>query len=170
LLEKLLRDGEGNAVVEFSIVLPLLVTLGFGAFEFSNAFFEHQEVTTGIRDAARYFARIPVNIAGADPCTDPNSAASIPSAQNIAVYGTAAAATNPRVQGWAPANVLITCVGPIANPINPATGEPTYRGASQLWMIEASTSFPYSSFGMLRAIGLTTPNLSAAHYERWIGG
>jgi Flp pilus assembly protein TadG len=166
-LNKVIQEDRGSAILEFTIAFPLLVTLGFGAFEFSNAFHDHQAVASGIRDAARYFARLPVAAPGNNPCVD--NAGAILNAQYLAVYGTITAGTYPRVPGWAAGNVAINCVQ-VANPIDPATGEPDYRGTNPLWIIKASTNFSYQPLGLLTVLGLAAPALKAAHYERWIGG
>jgi Flp pilus assembly protein TadG len=168
LLKKLIREESGAAVVEAAIVFPVLITLAFGVFEFSNAFFDHQEITTGVRDAARYFARLPVQAANDNPCAD--NAGEIANAQNIAVYGTSTAGGKPRVAGWTPGSVAINCVA-VPNPTNPATGEPSYRGPQpSLYIIQVQTAVAYPQFGLLTYLGLPAPTFTLTDYERWIGG
>jgi len=54
------RQGErGAALVELSIVVPLIAVLGLGVMEFANYFFNYQLVQNGVRDAARYAACLP---------------------------------------------------------------------------------------------------------------
>jgi Flp pilus assembly protein TadG len=157
-LRKLIGEETGVAAVEAALVVPVLVLFGFGVLEFSNGFFDHQQVTTGVRDAARYLARV----------SDPTDATSQGYAKNLAVSG-AIAGGKARVAGWTVANVTIA-IANVANPINPATGELTYRGANPLKIVTVSTSFPYRQMGFLTAFGLATPPLTVAHSERWIGG
>jgi Flp pilus assembly protein TadG len=167
LLKRLIREDRGTAVLEAAVVFPLLMTLGFGAFEFSNAFFEHQEITTGVRDAARYLAR------EATTAANPTCGTAIPAsqglAQNLAVYGNIAGSTPARVPTWTTGEVAIT-VTTQANPIDPNTSEPTYRGPDPLCIITVKATVPYPQLGFMGAIGLTAPTFTVAHFERWIGG
>ncbi|MDP9347920.1 MAG: pilus assembly protein [Gemmatimonadota bacterium] len=48
-----LREEEGQATVEFALVLPVLVLLVVGIFEFGRAWNAHQVVTDAAREAAR---------------------------------------------------------------------------------------------------------------------
>ena len=52
------RDDEGSVLIEATILMPFLVTLMFGLFEFSWYFHKQQLVESGVRDAARYLARV----------------------------------------------------------------------------------------------------------------
>lgn len=165
LLKRLIREDRGTAVLEAAVTFPLLMTLGFGAFEFSNAFFEHQEITTGVRDAARYFARLPVLNPGDNPCDLDQTAA-----KNLAVFGTIDATTPPRVPridknnpGWTVGEVAIACT-PVDN------SALTYRGATTLYIIRVTATVPYPQLGFMTAIGLTAPTFTLTHFERWIGG
>jgi Flp pilus assembly protein TadG len=155
LLRKLLGEESGTAAVEAAITLPMLLLLGSGVFEFSNAFFDHQEITTGIRDAARYLARVPV----------PTDATSQAYAKNLAVNGVITGGT-ARVRGWKVGNVVIT-ITPVANA--PVNGEPPYRGPDPLNIVTVSTVFPYQQIGLLKAFGLASPTFNVAHSERAIG-
>ena len=57
LLRSIWRDSKGSALVEGSIILPVLFILVFGVFEFSWAICQQHLILTGISDAARYIAR-----------------------------------------------------------------------------------------------------------------
>jgi Flp pilus assembly protein TadG len=52
------RDEGGVALVEFAIFLPIFVLSFFVIVEFSRVFFSYQGAMTGVRDAARYMARV----------------------------------------------------------------------------------------------------------------
>ena len=57
------RDEDGVALVEFAIFLPLFLLSFFVIVEFSRVFFSYQGAIVGVRDAARYLARVaPANI------------------------------------------------------------------------------------------------------------
>ena len=54
---KMFRNKEqGTALVEFSLVLPLLLLLIFGIIEFSILFYDKAVITNASREAAREFA------------------------------------------------------------------------------------------------------------------
>jgi Flp pilus assembly protein TadG len=164
LFKKLFREDCGNAFIEASIMLPVLVTLGFGALEFANVFGQHQEMTTGLRDAARYLARVPLTAPG-QTC-NAAIAAQAGTARNLAAYGTIAAGTQLRVPNWAPGNINVA----IANVDNSAC-PPAYNGGpATLCIVTVWTSAPYTGFGFLAAIGVTAPTVNLTHSERWLGG
>ncbi len=152
------RDSSGAVLVEAAIVLPVLVTLGFLTFEFSNVFFEHQIVTSGVRDAARYLARV----------TDPANAAAQSNAKQLAVYGDIGGST-PRVTGWTVGNVSVA-LARVPNPVDSATGAPDYRGPNPLYIVTVTSTFTYSQIGVLTAFGFTLPKVEVSHSERSIGG
>lgn len=154
------RDIEGSVLVEATILMPFLVTLMFGLFEFSWYFHKQQLVESGVRDAARYLARVAPDD-GTDPCTLTTPVDFKARAQNIAVTGAATGGT-PRVPGWTTGNVTISCA-----PFDNSGG--AYEGYSTLFIITATTNFADPALGYFGLLGLTTPNLSASHAERSIG-
>ena len=58
----LLRDGQGAALLEFAITLPLLVVFVVGIYDFSGAFNQKQKIEQAAQEGAI--------IAGAQPMTD----------------------------------------------------------------------------------------------------
>src|SRR3954447_20592055 len=95
------RDDEGSVLVEATILMPFLVTLMFGLFEFSWYFQKQQLVESGVRDAARYLARTaPETTPPTDPCSLTTPVDFKARAKNIAVTGAATTGGTPRVPGW----------------------------------------------------------------------
>jgi len=168
LIRNAWKDRSGAALVEAAFVAPVLITLGFGIFDFSNFFYQHQAVVSGVRDAARYLARS--FCATADPSVDPAISCNtqIADAEQIAVYGDMGG-TAPRVSNWSTKDVTVTFTA-IDNPIDPATGDPTYRGGDPIYVVTVSTSFPYAEIGFLTMFGLADPNFAVSHSERVVGG
>ncbi|WOH56042.1 TadE/TadG family type IV pilus assembly protein [Bradyrhizobium sp. BWC-3-1] len=153
------RDDKGSVLVEATILMPFLVTLMFGLFEFSWYFHKQQLVESGVRDAARYLARTAQDTS---PPTDPcGNATFVANAKKIAVNGAVTGGAQ-RVTGWTAANVTITCSG-FDN------SAATYQGPSTVTIITASTNFADPALGYFSLLKLTTPNLSATHAERSIG-
>jgi TadE-like protein len=155
-LQALRRDLEGSALVEGAVLLPLLFVLLFGVYEFSWFFYQQHLVSTGLRDAARYLARVD------RPC-DANSPVwpiEEAYARNLATTGSIAGGA-PRLKGWTSAMVALRCTA-IDNP-------GAYRGGQVIHVITASSRFSDPSLGFFALVRLTPPAISATHSERAIG-
>ena len=148
---------EGVAAVEAALVLPVLLALGGGVMEFGVAMYRLQLVEAGVRDAARYLARMP------DPAL-----AEAP-ARLLAVTGSITGAAPARVRDWEAGQVQIAYRA-VANPRDAATGRRPYRGGDVVQVVRVSTSVPYAGIGFLAAAGLSDLRLSADHEERAVGG
>jgi Flp pilus assembly protein TadG len=107
-LKRLRTDGSGAALIEFTIVAPLLLLVGLGIFEFGNVLYGHHLVNTGVHDAARYLARV----------DDPTASAA--SAKQLAVYGQIGGSAK-RVSWWGTGDVSVS-LSSIPNPIDEVTG------------------------------------------------
>lgn len=152
------HDIEGSALVEAAVVMPVLIPLVVGVFEFSWYFQKQQLVESGVRDAARYMARTDAGALDANPCTD---TAAVTKAQNIAANGVASGGT-ARVPTWTPGSVVITC------PSFDNSGG-NYNGAALIYRVTVTTSFPDPALGYFGRLGLPVPNLTASHTTRSIG-
>ena len=88
------------------------MSLFLGVFEFSWYFYNQQLVEIGVRDAARYMARVQVAGTPNTPCTQTDSSGTLytTDAANIAVTGQTASGGTARVSGWTAANVTISCL------------------------------------------------------------
>ena len=64
LLHRFRRSEDGTALVEFAISLPLILVVSFGTIDSMRLFWSYQAAVAGVRDAARYVARV----APADIC------------------------------------------------------------------------------------------------------
>ena len=51
------REDRGAVLVETAIILPLMITLSAGVYEFSNAIYTRLLLESGVADAARYISR-----------------------------------------------------------------------------------------------------------------
>ena len=98
------RDEEGSALVEATIVMPLLLSLFLGVFEFSWFFYNQQLVVSGLRDAARYMTRIELTDGNRDPCAqkDQNGVLYTEDAANIATTAKPRAARRASAAGARP--------------------------------------------------------------------
>lgn len=153
---KNLRNCErGSIFVEALLVLPLVTLLSIGVLEFGNVLWQRHQVQTGVRDAARYWARCKANsIAYVSNCSQSK-------ARNIAFYGS----PNPpspavlRVPGWENASQLTILPTKANLPNVPIDSDMVY--------VEARLNYRGSPlFSLLR---IDTITISYAHNQRYIG-
>jgi Flp pilus assembly protein TadG len=160
-------DGcDGSALVEATIITPMLVSLFLGVFEFSWYFYNQQLVVTGLRDAARYMTRIELTNGNSDPCAqkDQNGVLYTTQAVNIATTAQPADGGAARVSGWKAADVTISCLS------SAALDNGRYAdGAASMTIIDVATTFTDPSLGLFSDLGLKAPMLSFSHQERFLG-
>jgi adhesin HecA-like repeat protein len=150
-MRSLWRNREGSALVEATVVVPVLFTLTFGVYEFSWVFYTHQLVSAGVRDAARYAAKAP------NPCDSTIET----DAKNLATTGQISSGGTARVHGWSAGSVSVSCTS-----VDNSAG--TYRGGSTITIVHVTTSFTDNSLGFFPYLGLTVPTISVGHSERAI--
>jgi len=156
-------DQEGSPLLEATLLTPLLLILIGGVFEFSWYWYQQQAIEIGLRDAARYVARIA-------PSNDPNcSQADWPSARNLATTGSFTA-PNPgdplRIRGWTPDQVNFTCLAV------PNAGGYLGGDGTNIYVIEASTTCcvpQRPSLGLLEFFHLGPLTITVSHEERTFG-
>jgi Flp pilus assembly protein TadG len=153
-------DQQGSALIEGAVVIPLLIALVFGVFEFSWLFYQQHLVAIGLHDAADYLARSP------DPCNAASPAwrAEQQRAKNLATHGSLNGGV-ARVREWT-AQMVTTKCSKIDNPVG-RNGLSRFRGAS-VYVVTASTQFTYPSLGFLNLLHLRSPVISASYSERAI--
>jgi Flp pilus assembly protein TadG len=159
------HEEKGAVLVETAIILPLMITLSAGVYEFSNAIYTRLLLEAGVADGARYLARC-VHLAS-------DEAACGAQTQNLAVTGEVSGGT-ARVKGWTAAGVSISYTS-IPVTVDPTTGEQNYRSSSaDVLVAKVSADYSYSDaghagLGLLGVLGLGPLTLSVAHEERVIG-
>ncbi len=154
-LRRLTGDCGGAALVEFTLVAPMLIGLMCGLAEFGQALRQYHVMEKGVRDAARYLA----HASASPPCTgvaDPNWATYVGQAKNLAVYGVTSGGT-ALFKGW-------TDTTTVAVPDPTCLANPRVNGAD-LPQITVTATAPYVDLGMLSALGLGSINLTVSHQE-----
>jgi hypothetical protein len=58
LLHRFGRTQDGTALVEFALSLPLILVVSYGTIDSMRLFWSYQAAVAGVRDAARYVARV----------------------------------------------------------------------------------------------------------------
>jgi hypothetical protein len=153
LLTRLRRDCRGTAVVETTIVLPVILLLLFCLIEAGWALHHQHVLAKTVRDAARYLARVPLACpAGGDP----NWATARTNAQHLAMTGQLTGGT-ALVRGWTEASFSV------ADPVCL-----NWSGRA-VQMITVSANVPHQDLGLLGYFGLGPMNLAAANQQVHIG-
>lgn len=154
-LRRLRNERSGAALVEFTLVAPLLISLTCGLAEFGQALRQYHVMHKGVSDAARYLARMPAN----PPCTgvtDPNWDVYVGEAKNLAVNGVPSGGT-ALFKGWSnTATVSVPAPTCLTNP---------RANGVDLPQITVTASAPFSDLGMLTFLGFSTITLTVSHQE-----
>ena len=156
IVQSLWRDGEGSALIEGAIIMPVLLILALGVFEFSWLIDQQHLISTGIDDAARYIAR----------SANPNDLTIQRAAKNLATTG-AIDGNTARVRGWTAHDVNIRYAS-VKNPVD-TDGSTLFRGGAVIQSVTVSTTFTVPSLGFFGFLGLKPPALTVSHQERVIG-
>jgi Flp pilus assembly protein TadG len=99
----LLRNRDGNVMIEFALGSGILVAVVTGTFQFGYTFLQYNNLENAVARAARYASLVPYDSATATP-----SAAFKTSVQNMVLYGSPTAGTTPVLTGLTTANVTLT--------------------------------------------------------------
>lgn len=140
-------DEAGAVLTETIIVVPVLTIMTLGMLEFSNMFWQRQQLQIGVRDAVRYWSR----------CRPTFNACSIATARNIAFYGNAAGTGALRVPGWSDAADL---------DLGPAT-PPTSPDATS--MVTGTGTVSYVTSPFFGALEIDAITFNYTYSQRYIG-
>ena len=151
----LLQDEQGSPLLEATLLLPFLLVIGLGVIEFGNLFYEQQLILSGVRDAARYVARLD------------NPSSGQPAATGIAVTGSIDGLGVPRVPFLLPRDITYA-YRQVPNTRDAATGLSPYRGADTILIVTVTARPTYNGIGFLTFLGLGPIPLTITHEERVI--
>lgn len=154
-LRQFRKDHSGAALIEFTVLAPLLISLMCGLAEFGQALRQYHVMEKGVRDAARYLSRVPAN----PPCTgvaDASWGAYVIQAQNLAIYGATTTGT-PLFKSW-------TDTATVSVPDPPCVANPRVNGAA-MPKITVTATAPYADLGMLSVLGFGPITLTVSHQE-----
>ena len=97
-LNKVRRNDDGNAVVEFALIMPFLLLLFSGLTEIGRAYFQANAIEKGVRAAALYASRAATPLSASDKSI----------AENIARTGTIDGSGSLLASGWAKPGASVT--------------------------------------------------------------
>lgn len=161
----IVRPGDGGergaVLVEAALVVPVLLAIGLGVFEFGNAFYQYHLMSNAVRDAARYASGV-TDIDAV--CT--NGSATQNAIKDIALRTGKDPATGNQIKIWPGGrnNITVTCTAGVSNSTQ------YYRGPATIRSVTVAAAAPYQSLGLLGFFKLSTPTLTVYHQERLLGG
>lgn len=156
-------DRSGNAAVELALSLPMVLALIFTTMEGAHFLYTQHKVIKGVRDGARYAARLPFSTytCPSTPPTDPAltnirnlTRTGYINGDNPNVDGT----DNPVVRGWTNANIAVTLN--CSSATNTGVYQYTTGGAPRI-KVSAQVSYP-SLFSILGFAFAPNAKLNAA--------
>ena len=104
---KTLSKHKGLAMVEFTILLPLLLLLLISIMEMGRAFYTYTELEKLTRDSVRYLSNeITDNTTGTYTLTDTLKT----QAANLAVYGTTSGGTDSQIPSLSTSHVTVSLI------------------------------------------------------------
>lgn len=155
-LSPFFKAKRGAALVEFSLVAPLLILLMCGLAEFACVMRQYHIMEKGVRDAGRFLARVPMT-----GCT--LNGAAVTEAQNLALTGRTGSGSY-LLPSWTDPNTVSVAV---VQCFDNSGG--TYRGRGSMPVIEVTADAPYADLGLLSVIGVGAIDLEVTHQQLWIG-
>lgn len=161
-LTMLRKDRSGAAIVEMTIMAPVLISLALGVVEFGRALHHHHVINKAMRDASRFLARVPVDCPSGAATGTVTESADITRAKNLALSGDPDGGP-PKVSYWTdPASIAvqIDCF--------PNTSG-AYRGQAGIPLITVTATVPYQDLGLLGALGLSAKTFTPRHQQMHIG-
>lgn len=165
------RDVSGAALVEFTLVFPLLLVFLAGLSEFGFAMHQQHIVQKAVRDAARYAGRTNYAIKSCPLSAQPEWTQMVTDTQTVALRGNLASTAPLLIPTWTGSRGIDVQVTEAC--FNPGSTTPaifsTAGAGNNIPVITVSASAPYTGVGLLQVIGLSAFEIQAAHSEIWTG-
>lgn len=158
-LRSLGGESRGTALIEASLLMPLLVSLMCGLAEFGQILRQYHLMEKGVRDAARFMSH-----AEATPCpADADWTTAVGQAKTLAITGKTTGSA-PLHRTWTSPDTVQVAVACIDNTAG------AWRGGDTVAVVTVTATAPYVDLGMLSFLGITPPTLTVAHQQFVVGG
>ena len=162
---RLFRHQRGSATVEMALVLPIMLLLIFGSVELGNYFLAEHVVDKGVRDAARYAARLPVTSfsCASGTMTDPTPI------QRLARTG-APDGTVARLRDWTSDGMTTVTVSCDTDTSHVYVGNGIYKDFPMgVPVVTVTASVPFTKLFSTLGIRTASINLNATQQAAVIG-
>lgn len=155
IIQRFKGEENGAALVEVALVVPFMLLLSAGVFEFSNILNTRLLLEAGVEDGARYMAR----------CNGSDWNNCVALGTNLAIKG-AVTGGSDRVKGWSTVQVSVSSF----QAVDLSTGTELYLSSTgTVNVVKVSASFPYSDLGLWSYLGFGALTITASHQERVLG-
>jgi len=145
---RFVRCDSGTSILEAAVVIPIMVVLMGGIYDFGRAYGAMSAGQKSMRAAVRFLTRLPAETVCKSWALD--------QAKNIALYGNTAGTGSLLVPNWTTGDITLTT-------------KPNNCPTTSVTNINMSASVPYSSL-MWSAIGFgDTTTMRVEHEEKWVG-
>lgn len=170
-VRRLLCSDRAVAAVEMALVAPLLLIIMMGSFELGNYFLDEHALVKGVRDGARFAARLPFSYYTA--CSGPPAAPPgdprdpVAETKNVVMTGLTSGGTR-RLAKWSATTIAVTHTCSTSAGGTPLSG--IYRStANGAPVVTVSASVPYVP--ILQSFGFrgTNYSLNAKQYSAVMG-
>jgi len=146
----------GAAVLEAAVVLPVILILMGGIYDFGRAFATLSAAQKSMRGSVRYLTLQPFPFVCSNAARD--------NARKLALYGNIAGSGNLLVSAWQSGDISVSLTDGNDAAITDCSSAPNIVKIAM-----SSDKVPYNSL-MWGVVGLpSTINMSVTHQERWIG-
>jgi Flp pilus assembly protein TadG len=167
-------DERGAALVELSLVLPVLLAIALGVFQFSYLIYNYHLITVGVRDAARYAAgatwttQVQNNAICIAMTGQPMGTSCLPAATSVCTTGC-------RVSWWNKKSTITVSHVAVADDgtiCGTGAAHVYCRGrdsSGNLYKVTVTANIPYSSIqsvNFLTFLGVPSLTLHISHEER----
>ena len=155
-----IKNQNGAAGAEMALMLPLLLVLMFGPFELANYFWTEHKVVKGVRDGARYAARLNFSNfeCGADIC-DADIETTI---KNVTLSGSIDGGT-PNIADWDADDIdvqVLTRDEALDGSGDSAITTGIYRGMPNAPIVQVTTTFTYGP--LFEALGFDATDITVS--------
>jgi|GEM_PF-2759723 len=161
-LRKIRQASGGSALIEMGLLLPVLVSLMAGMVEFGRALQQFHIADKGVKNAARYLARVAGD--GTCPPTSTSWSNHVVLAKRVAQRGSFDPGSPYSLSNWQTASDVSVNVACVDN----SAGD--FRGPALIPIVTVTTSFSYNDIGILSVLQVPSITISASHQEIYIGG
>jgi len=178
---RLFHDEGASAAAEMALVLPILLTLMFGAFELGNYFQSEHVLQKAVRDAARYAARLPIkdtsgtvnyDCSASTPTVDSTAQTDI---QEVARFSDPSGTTDgktSRLSGWTDdtmATVTLSCDSSSSDSYVNNGVYADFPDSGAVPVVTVTATVPYKMLFGSYVFGTATLNLNATSQAAVIG-
>ncbi len=171
MIGRFIGETRAAALVEFTLVFPLLLVFLAGLSELGFALHQQHIVQKAVRDAARYAARTNYALKSCPISTQPEWAQMVTDTTTVALRGNLSSSAPlllPTWDGSRGIDVQVTeaCVDPAS--VTPVIFS-TAGAGNDIPVITVSASAPYAGVGLLQVFGQSAFEIQATHSEIWTG-